>query len=313
MAGPGGAEVLRAGALSSLQDLGRRARQLGVPQAGVLDQAACRVANALVGNPPGAPVLEITLLGPRLHFQREAVVALCGAPFAAQLNGADFPLWRAVRVAAGSRLDLGATGLGVRALLAVRGGFLAEGAMGSASTDLRGAFGGFAGRALRRGDVLGWGAAEERPLPCGSVSPELRSGVGPWASLRALPTGEGDPAPLLGRTFTVSEQADRMGLRLLERVPASRDPARLSEPTVLGGVQLPPDGSPIILLNDAGTHGGYPLPIAVIGADLDRLAQLRPGDRLRFVPVSLEEAQVAWRAREHGLRSLEAGLSWWWA
>lgn len=306
------AEVLRPGLLSSLQDLGRRARHLGVPETGVMDVPACRIANALVGNEPDAPVLELTLLGPTLRFQSAATIALCGAPFGARLDGASVPLWRAVRVPAGGVLDTGATPQGVRAVLAVRGGWQAEVVMESASTDLRGGFGGMQGRAIRKGDVLAWNAAEHRPVPRGSVDPALRSRVGRWATLHVLPTGEGDPSALLGRTFTVSGGADRMGLRLVEGVPSTPDPARLSEPTVLGGVQLPPGGAPIILLNDAGTHGGYLMPIAVIGADRGRLAQLRPGDRLKFVPVTLDEAEAAAQRQERDLRSVEAGLRLWW-
>lgn len=311
-------EVIKPGLLSSVQDLGRRARAQGVPAGGALDPSALRLANALVGNPAGAAALEVTLLGPRLHFEAPALVAVCGAPFGAKLDGRPFPLWRAVVVGAGQTLEVGSAAQGARAMLAVRGGLLADVVLDSASTELRAGFGGFQGRALQAGDRLGWHPAPPARPPKASLSPDLWPMFAPVVPIRVLPTSEGEAMPealaaLLSTAFTLSPQADRMGLRLAESVPAPADPSRPSLPGAVGAVQLPPGGQPIILLPDGGSHGGYPQPLVTIRADLSRLAQLRPGDRLRFVPVTAGQARAALWQQERGLRQAEAGLCWWYA
>ena len=316
-------EVIRPGVQSTVQDAGRRVRALGVPAGGAADAAARRLANALVGNAPEsrAAGLEVTLAGPTLLFHAAALVSLCGAPFEVALLGADgagrpFAPWRAVPVQAGDRLSIGGTPAGVRAFLAVRGGLDVPEVFGSRGTDLRSAFGGVQGRALRAGDRLAWS-----PLPGvrparASVSPELRTPVGPDHTLRVQVTPDATPDlldALTGQTFTVSAQADRMGARLSGVVAAPHDPARASVPNVPGMVQLPPDGQPILLLPDAGTHGGYPTPLVVISADLPRLAQLRPGDRVTLRPVTATQARAALWAHERGLRQAEWALRHWYA
>lgn len=307
-------EVLRPGLQTTVQDLGRQSLALGVPGGGAADPVSLRLANALVGNPPGAAGLEVTLAGPRLQFGAEALVALCGAPFTATLNGQPLPLERAVAVPAGATLDVGAAARGLRAVLALRGGVDVPEVFGSRATDLKGGFGGREGRALRRGDRLGWFPRPEVTPRGAFLSPTLGTPTGPAVTLRVLPTLEATPAllaALTGHMFTVSPQADRMGVRLAEGVPAPHDPTRVSLPNVPGAVQLPPDGRPILLLPDAGTHGGYPTPLVVAAVDRPALGQLRPGDRARFRPVTLEEAHAALRARERALRGVEGALAWW--
>ncbi|EYB69794.1 allophanate hydrolase subunit 2 [Deinococcus phoenicis] len=309
-------EVLRPGLQTTLQDLGRRARALGVPGGGAADPPALRLANALVGNAAGAAALEITLGGPTLRVQADGLVTLCGAPFGATLDGQPFPLWRAVTVQAGQTLAVGGTARGARAVLAVRGGLGGQEVFGSLGTDLRSGFGGLGGRALRAGDQLAWAAQPPALPPQAFLSPHLHTPTGPHVTLRVLPTPEatsGLLAALTGRAFTVSGQTDRMGARLSEAVPAPHDPARISLPNVPGAVQLPPDGRPILLLPDAGTHGGYPTPLVVASVDLPVLGQLRPGDRVTLRAVTLAEAHAALRAREAEVRRAEAALRGWYA
>ncbi|GAA5532252.1 biotin-dependent carboxyltransferase family protein [Deinococcus aluminii] len=308
-------EVRRPGLQSAVQDAGRRARALGVPGGGAADLTALRLANALVGNPPQAAALEITLAGPTLLFQADALVALCGAPFAATLDGQPFPLWRAVPVRKGQVLRVGGTARGARAVLAVRGGLKGQAAFGSLGTDLRSGFGGLEGRALRVGDRLTWSSLPPAAPPRAFLSPDLQTPTGPQVTLRFLPTPEATPELLaaLMRPFTVSGQADRMGVRLSETLPTRHDPGRVSLPNVPGAVQLPPDGRPILLLPDAGTHGGYPTPLVVTSADLPILGQLRPGDRVRWQAVSGEAARAALGQQEGRLRQAEAALRWWYA
>lgn len=307
-------EVLRPGLQTTVQDVGRRVRALGVPGGGAADPVALRLANALVGNPADAAALEITLAGPTLRFGSEALVALCGAPFEAALEGQPFPPERAVTVQGGQTLTLGGTARGMRAVLAVRGGLDGQEVFGSRSTDLRSGFGGLEGRALRAGDHLTWAPLPPVIPPRAFLAPDLLTPTGPDVTLRVLPTPEATPgllAALTQRDFTVSGQADRMGVRLSEDVPAPRDPGRISLPNVPGAVQLPPDGRPILLLPDAGTHGGYPTPLIVASVDLPRLGQLRPGDRVRFRVG--EEAGAALREQQRQLRQAEAALRWWYA
>ncbi len=204
----------------------------------------------------------------------------------------------------GQVLDVGTALHGLRAVLAVRGGLNVPSVAGSASTDLRGGFGGHGGRALRVGDVLsGHGhAVQPGGLPAGVVAPAVHTSVGPAHVLRALP----------GRAFRVTPQADRMGVRLAGSRPAAANPGRLSLPTVPGAVQLPPDGQPILLLPDAGTHGGYPVPLVVAEVDVPRLGQLRPGDSVAFRVVTPEAARAALATQERLLRGVEQTLAWHW-
>lgn len=295
------------GLLTTVQDDGREGRRhLGVGQAGALDAWSHAVANVLVGNLPGAAALEVTLAGPRLRFEQAARIALCG-DIDARVDAIPVPAWRPMAVPGGATLSLGACRHGARAYLAVAGGIRVPDVLGSASTDLRGGFGGLAGRALAKGDVLHvqddertdalriarwWidpspgivfdASTVVRVLPgCDAVSPEHGLFVHEWR---------------------VAAASDRQGLRLEGPAMRPADPReRISEPVSPGTVQLPPHGQPIVLLADAQTHGGYPRIGHAIRADWPRLAQLRPGDALRFTPCTRDDALRAWRAQRHRL------------
>ena len=303
-------QVLAAGLCTTVQDRGREgSRHLGVGRAGALDAHACALANLLVGNPVDAPVLEITLAGPRLRFGRAARIALCGASIEASAGGTALPGWRPLLLPAGTELRLGACRQGARAYLAVDGGFAVASVLGSASTDLRGGFGGLAGRALVAGDVLPLGAARA------PVVEALR--IAPWwidpapeldfatpAVIRVLPGSDATApaAALCGREWRVAPASDRQGLRLDGASLAVADAReRVSEPVAPGTVQLPPDGRPIVLLADAQTHGGYPRIGHAIAADWPRLAQLRPGDVVRFEACTPAQARRARLAQAHRL------------
>lgn len=308
-------EILKPGLQTTMQDAGRRVRALGIPAGGAADSVALRLANALVGNPPDAAALEVTLAGPTVRFHAPAVVSLCGAPFEATLDGVAFPLWRAVQVEAGQTLAIGGTAQGMRAVLAVRGGLEGQEVFGSRSTDLRSQFGGLAGRAVQKGDQLDWPERSSGPVKKLVVAPELRTPVGPRHLIRVMPTADASAsllAYLRAKAFTVSAQADRMGARLTQTLEVPHDPARVSLPNVPGMVQVPPDGRPIVLLADAGTHGGYPTPLIVIQADLARGGQLRPGDQVVFSVVNWSQAQAALAKQEDDLRQAENALRCYW-
>jgi antagonist of KipI len=209
---------------------------------------------------------------------------------------------------------------GQRALLAITGGFVSDVVFGSAATDLRAGFGGHGGRALQRGDrVRSAGLREPLRLPArvftslahpAVVSPEpLSLLAGP--ALEQMSSA--DRERLLHGSFTVSRASDRMGLRLEESLPsAAHLPPVLSAPVAFGTLQLPPDGKGIVLGADRQTTGGYPVAGVVASIDHGRLAQLRPGETLRFRLQDVDKAREAWRARERQLAQLRIAASAWW-
>ncbi|HOX71237.1 MAG: biotin-dependent carboxyltransferase family protein [Dokdonella sp.] len=284
--------VISPGLLSSVQDDGRQAwRHLGVGRSGALDAYSYSIANRLVGNATGLAAIEITLTGPRLHFEHAARVAICGAQIDADVDGLAIPCWRRVDLPAGSVLQLGACRLGARAYLAIAGGLDCEPLLGSRSTDLRAAFGGVAGRPLSAGDRLvvadGFRPDCSEPvIDARWVDPAPDLDLARPAIVHLLPGHDAitDDHALFATAWKVSAASNRQGLRLQGPGLTIADPQeRISEPVMPGTLQLPADGQPILLLADAQTHGGYPRIAHAIRADLPRLAQLRPGDALRFV------------------------------
>jgi biotin-dependent carboxylase-like uncharacterized protein len=290
--------VLVPGLLTTVQDTGRPGcRHLGVGVAGALDPYSHTIANLLVGNTADAATLEITLAGPSLGFDRDALIALCGADIDARVGDLRIPTWHRVTVPAGSVLSMGPCRHGARAYLAIAGGLDVPRVLGSASTDLRGGFGGVHGRALARGDVLGY-------TPC--PAPPGGSGVSTWwidpapelqwevpARVRVLPTPGDANRAVCASHWRVAVASNRQGLRLEGPPLATGTFGRLSEPVSIGAIQLPPDGQPIVLLADAQTHGGYPVIGHVIRADWPRLAQLRPGQPLHLQACTRQEARLA--------------------
>jgi KipI family sensor histidine kinase inhibitor len=304
---PTGIEVVRSGLFTTVQDLGRRGhRGRGVVQSGAADPFALRLANLLVGNPDDAAGLELTLLGPELRFSHDSLVALGGADFLA------LPRWQPVFVQAGTVLTFGHARAGCRGYLAVAGGIDVPLVLGSRSTYVRAEIGGLRGRALRDGDTLpvpatprhaqGRWHVDERIVPAYSTAPVLRVLRGAHADQfgRALFDGE----------FKVTAHSDRMGVRVAG-APLTRNTSAelISSAVAPGTIQVPPDGNPIVLLADAQTIGGYPQIAHVIAVDQPLAAQLRPGDRVTFVEVTLAEAHELALARERVLAMVREGLA----
>lgn len=289
--------VLSPGLLTTVQDLGRPGLgALGVPPGGAADAHALRLGNLLLGNDEGAAALEATLDGPTLVFEDEALVAVAGAPSAATLDGEELAAWSTTRVRAGSRLTLGRAVSGARGYLCVRGGIDVPQVLGSRSTDVATGFGGFGGRALAAGDLLaiGQAAAPHRGRRVDAAAARwngprrlLRVTPGPqqhWFSPNAL-------ASFLSSSFRVSASSSRTGVRLEGEPLEAPTRSLVTEGVVAGAVQVPAGGLPIVLLVEHPSTGGYPKIASVISADLSALAQLRPGDEVRFAPVSFEEAR----------------------
>ena len=298
-------EILEGGLLTTVQDGGRFGFQsLGVPVSGVMDRAAMRAANQLVSNAPDAPVLEITLAGPRLRFLEDALIAVTGADLSQWVewpdgNRFELPGWLAIYLRRGSGLGFAGRKSGCRAYVALAGGIAVPPVLGSASTCLSGGFGGYAGRQLQRGDCL-----QAQPLPSGVLvragqawPAHLRPGYSNHPVVRILPgpdwhqfTREAHAA-FLSSEYNVQPASDRMGIRLKgPALPRRILTEVISSGVTTGSVQVPAEGQPIILGADRQTVGGYPQIAVVIGPDLPLLAQLAPGDHVSFRRVTLEEA-----------------------
>ncbi|VVD67147.1 allophanate hydrolase [Pandoraea iniqua] len=324
-------DILRAGLLTTVQDLGRTGqREFGVASGGAIDPLACIVANRLTGNELNAATLEITMGTCALRFSSATVVALTGADCHADLDGVPVWSWWRFPVARGQTLTLRPSRFGMRTYLAVAGGIDVPVALGSCSTDLAAGFGGHEGRALRDGDRLGIGKGGEGGK--GHASADTRNvaplGVRPplWLSdplahrVRVLPGPEYDDfTAATHKTFwenpwQVTPNSNRMGYRLAGPEALSRKKNRAndlpSHGVLPGVIQVPPSGQPIILLADAQTTGGYPKIGTVISADLWRLGQARLGSTLYFSECTQAEAREAWREQLRYLAQIERALAW---
>ncbi|RYY88336.1 MAG: biotin-dependent carboxyltransferase family protein [Comamonadaceae bacterium] len=324
--------VLRPGLLASVQDLGRHGhRQLGVCPGGALDTLALTLANRLVGNAANAAGLELTMGRCTLRFEHDTRIALAGDDFDAQLDGVALnPLW-SVPVRAGQTLALGGANrhpgkAGLRSWLAVAGGIDVPLLLDSRSTDLKAGFGGFGGRALRKGDRLPVGPStlasplrESRTFgvrgPAQWEPPARGEGAG-LTVLRVLPGPESHQFSAAVRSefhaahWRITPQSNRMGSRL-EGPALQREAAgdMLSSAVIPGTVQVPPSGQPIVLMGDAQTTGGYPRIAVVMRADLWKLAQAPLGGRLQLVAVSAAQALAAWQAQRRHLAQIESALA----
>ncbi len=304
-------EVLRAGPLTTVQDLGRTGwRDRAFSLCGALDDTALQWGNLLVGNDVNAAGLEFTLGPATLRFHADTCIALTGTDADAALDGRPLRPWWRARVRAGQTLQLAAPRERMRSYLCIAGGLGVPDVLGSRSTDLKAGFGGFEGRALRDGDRL--------PVASPARLPTRAVGLRPpeWTSeVRVLPGPEHDDFPPAARrafcdgAWRVTPQSNRMGYRLEGAALARERGAELASHGVLPGViQVPPAGQPIVLLADAQTTGGYPRIGVVIRADLWKLGQARLGGTLRFEPCTPAEALAALRAQRDRLDQLRSAL-----
>ena len=321
------ATAIRAGFLTSVQDLGRTGfRELGVSLGGALDAHALRVANLLVGNDEAAAGLEITFGGLRLRFADDRIIVWYGGDFEARIGSITLAPGHPALVRGGEEFSIQNPSAGCRAWLAISGGIDVPVVLGSRSGDLRAGFGGIRGRPVRD--------SEEFPLGDNSNSAKVLierlrvEKIARWkpahdwsSTARRTPllhyvrgsdsTRFVDAALQLftNESFSVSPDSDRMGIRLDGPELARReDVDLLSEAVSPGTVQVPPNGKPILLLNDCQTIGGYPKIAHVITVDLPIASQLCPGDRVLFVEVSVSEAHAFLLERERNLEQFRRGL-----
>lgn len=308
-------DIIQTSPLTSVQDAGRKHwRHMGVPTAGMMDTLALQSANMLLGNPADAAGLEITFGPLQIRFGDDRQLVLMGTDMAAQLLAPDRSVVKNYlspgfvhTVPAGHVLSLNAARVpGQRACMAIAGGIEVPMVLGSRSTDLINGFGGLQGRALKTGDTLSLGRPTAAPIS--ACLPYFGGGVRQRAFSTTLRTvratdyevfNERARSALWQTNWQITALSNRMGLRLAgEALLTDGQPLRSSTGVLPGMIQVPSDGQPIILGNDAQTTGGYPCLASVISADLWQLAYLTPGTVINFVEVSIAEAQ--------GLRALQA-------
>ncbi len=308
--------VLIPGAYTTVQDAGRYGyQQMGIPVSGVLDYFAFRAANLLVGNHANSAVLEITIMGPRLEILTDTDLSVTGAEMAITLNDQPVESWKSLRTRPGDILEIQQVKSGCRAYLAVSGGIEVPAVMGSRSTYVGGKLGGYKGRPLKEGDTIQTGDVKllnkPRQMPHDMI-PEYP----PEILIRAIP-GPQDSffkeglEVLFQSDFMVSAKADRMGYRLQGpklKVREGMPKSIISEPSMPGGVQVPADEQPIILLVEQ-TVGGYTKIVTVISTDLPKVAQATPGDTIRFENVTLEKAHSLYQEQQKLLLDLEKKLA----
>lgn len=305
-------KVIQPGLLTTVQDLGRYGyQQYGVPVSGAMDDYALRIANLLVGNNEGEACLEMTLLGPQLQVLGDTAVAITGADLSPMLNNSSIPMWAAVAVGPGDTISFPCPRGGCRSYLAVAGGIDVPRVMGSSSTYTKSHIGGFEGRALHAGDYLKSGRVRPgilgRGLPPQYVpeyrkQSELRVMLGPQDDYFT----ENGIHTFLHSEYTVSMEADRVGYRLQgSRIEHKTSADIISDGIPLGAVQVPRDGLPIVLLADRHTTGGYTKIAVVITADIPKLAQAKPGDKVRFRQITEAAAHRALNDYEQNIDAVK--------
>ena len=298
-------KIVLPGAVMTVQDGGRYGYQeTGIQVSGAMDQASFKKANYLVGNDETEAVLEVTLFGGMLEFTEDTITAITGADMEPVVDGDPVEMNCPLLIRKGQTLTLGMTRQGCRTYLAFAGGIDVPLVMGSRSTNLKCAFGGYGGRALKAGDVLELGKPK---LSFDRVKKRRTKGIETEKiiEVRAVPgpqqeyfTEAGEKAFYSG-TYTITDQSDRMGYRLKGPLVESKNGTDIiSDAIPLGAVQIPPSGQPIVLLADRQTTGGYAKIAVVCSFDIPKLVQGRPGDKVRFLKTDVKTAQKLYRKQE---------------
>lgn len=302
-------KVIQPGIETTVQDIGRIGYyEMGMPPSGVMDKYSFHVANYLVGNEDNAAVLEATYMGPQLEFEEDTVMAITGGEIPPKINGESIPTWEAIEVKAGDILSFDFVKTGARIYIAIAGGIDVPILIGSRSTYTLISVGGFEGRALQVGDSLKVGdlkkkdakigkRVEDKYIPEFGKSHEIRVIIG----LCSYRFAEESKKKFLDLDWLVTPDANRVGYRFkgerlyfIEREQpfgAGSNPSNVVDLGYpIGSIQVPDGAEPIALLNDAVTGGGYATIATIISSDLDKMAQVKTGEKVRFVAVDIDEA-----------------------
>jgi biotin-dependent carboxylase-like uncharacterized protein len=320
-------EIVAPGLATTVQDLGRPGYyHLGIPLSGGMDRLALQAANLLVGNDPGAAVLEAVFMGPQIVFSDDRMVAVTGAELPPKVDDQPRETWTSFPVKAGQTLSFDFLKKGARAYIAIGGGVDVPVVLGSRSTYALGALGGHEGRKLQAGDRLKLGASGKPVKEGRAVAADLRRGPGDAVRLRVLPglywhrVAEQSGRDFFADSWKVAPEADRIAYRFrggrpLEFVPrtppfgAGSDPSNIVDACYpYGSIQVPGGTEPIVLHRDAVSGGGYFMLGTVISADMDLIGQLQPHKSVHFAQVDMKEALAARAERKELLSRLYASL-----
>jgi len=291
--------IISPGILALLQDAGRFGKhQIGLTNGGPMDPLAFHWANRLCENPAGATVIEVSVGGLKLEAQQALRLAVTGGEMPLEINGVPAERWQTHCLKAGDRLELGYSQRGCRAYIAVSGGgFDVADDFGSTATVVREGIGGLNGSALKAGDELA--CYTDLDAQCWRVPAAEQPSYSKQVTLRVIPGYQQHSFSRIQQrlffhnSFAVSDRCDRMGYRLTGPAVSSSIEGILSEGICLGAIQVPADGQPIVLMNDRQTIGGYPKIGSVLSLDLAKLAQLLPGDKVSFTPITIDCAHNA--------------------
>jgi antagonist of KipI len=302
-------KVMKAGLQTTVQDLGRHGfREFGVSPSGALDPYSLQMGNLLVGNDLGEAGLEAPIIGPVLMALHDVSIAICGGNQTPKINEQEIPLWKSIVIKKGQILSFGELKEGTRTYISIAGGIDVPVVLNSKSTYLTGRFGGFKGRALKEGDTLyGSPFTRRNRFLDTKFKPIFTSPL----TVRVIVGPHNDKFTSIGlKTFlteeyVISPQSNRMGYQLTgPKIEHSNTADIISDAIPLGGIQVPASGQPIILMAEHQTTGGYSRIGTVISADISRLAQAKPGTRVRFKKIDLQTAQNLLIVSKRTLNSL---------
>ena len=294
-------EIIDPGVLSTIQDLGRFGYQkYGVPVSGAMDQFAYRIGNILVNNDQNSPSIETTVFGLKLKFLKDTVFSITGANLSPTINQKSVPMWQSIVANQNDTLELHSPLDGCRSYISFEGGISVPETLGSKSTYANSNFAGLNGRSLITGDILTNHKTFEpskyvqRRLPPKILPPtydhdhQIRVILGPQQ--RSF-TAQGIET-FQNSEYIVSDQSNRIGYRLEgKKIEHFGSSDILSDGTMMGSIQIPGNGNPIILMSDRGVTGGYPKIATIISSDISKIAQALPGDKIKFLVISNREAE----------------------
>lgn len=316
-----GVMVQKPGLLTTVQDMGRYGYQSkGIINSGAMDTYSMRLANILVGNHANEAVIEVTLIGPSLIFTGNALIAICGGNLSPTLNKKSIPLNKPIFVKKDDILEFGLSLFGCRSYIAFKGGIQLEKVLNSYSTCLPAKFGGFEGRALKKGDTLNLHNLKQNSFKINwQLSAYFHQQLFNQEPIRYIKGRQYDLfdshslEQFQKSTFFLTKDANRMGYRLEGgELKLSEQKEILTEGVAFGTVQVPPNGLPIVLMADRQTTGGYPKIAQVASVDLPRLAQLKPGDSIHFSEITIFEAQQLAISREKEISALRKFINEKW-
>lgn len=318
--------IIKPGILDTIQDMGRYGYgSLGINCGGAMDRYAAATGNTLVGNAPGDAVLEIHFPGPQILFEQNALISITGADFSASLNDELLPRWTPLLVRKNTILHFPKWQWGSRAYIALHGGICADEWLGSASTNLKAVAGGYRGRKLDKGDELATrestiyfpallhAGKDIRKLGWTATTGDVYTNTGALRMVRGHEFSWLSPdsrAAMSEAAFVIHPFSDRMGYRLQgPSLSVNGHTELVSSGVSFGTLQLLPNGELIVLMADHQTTGGYPRPGHVITPDLPKLAQLRPGQALKFIEISTAEAEKLYFEYRRDLDILQAACA----